>query len=252
VKASEVHPYLERIAYSGSAAPTIVTLRAIHRAHMLTVPFENLDIARGRKIVVDPAASLRKIVQERRGGFCYELNGAFAALLSALGFKVTLLSARVARENGGFGPEFDHLVLRVDLDEPWLADVGFGDCFVEPLRLQPGLEQKQDGRKFRIIQEQDHLTLESWRPDGSWHREYAFTLQPRQLEEFARMCHYHQTSPESPFARKSVCSRATPHGRITIADMKLIVTKNSQREERVLSSKEEWSKLLQEQFGIVL
>lgn len=247
-----VTAYLERIGYSGPVAPTAATLRAIHRAHMFAVPFENLDIGRGRKIVVDPEASVRKIVQERRGGFCYELNGAFATLLEALGLKVTLLSARAAREKGGFGPEFDHLTLRVDLDEPWLADVGFGDSFVEPLRLVLGLEQKQDGREFRIIQELDDLTLESSQADGSWKKEYAFTLRPRKLEEFAGMCQYHQTSPESSFTRKSVCSLATPDGRITIADMKLIVTKNSAREERVISSKEEWSKLLREQFGVVL
>ena len=81
------------------------------------------------------AAFCRKIVNEKRGGFCYELNGAFAALLRALRFRVTLLSGRVARQDGSYGPEFDHLTLRVDLEEPWLADVGFGDCFLEPLRL---------------------------------------------------------------------------------------------------------------------
>ena len=248
----DVAAYLERIAYSGSIAPTADTLRALHRAHMLAVPFENLDIARGRKLVVDPEASLCKIVGERRGGFCYELNGAFAALLNALGFRVTLLSARVAREQGGFGPEFDHLTLRVDLEEPWLADVGFGDSFVEPLRLQPGVEQEQQGRRFRIVEDTDHLTMESLRADVAWHKEYAFTLRPRQLEEFEGMCHYHQTSPESSFTRKSVCSRATPDGRITIADMKLIITKNGQREERLLSSDEEWKRLLQEHFGVVL
>jgi arylamine N-acetyltransferase len=110
---------------------------------MLAVPFENLDISLGRKIICDESRFLHKIVNERRGGFCYEMNGAFAELLRALGFKVTLLSARVSGGDGSEGPEFDHLALRVDLDQPWLADVGFGDSFVEPLLLEPGLEQAQ-------------------------------------------------------------------------------------------------------------
>jgi N-hydroxyarylamine O-acetyltransferase len=247
-----VTAYLDRINYSGPAAPTTETLRAIHRAHMLVVPFENLDIARGRRIVLDPANSVHKIVEERRGGFCYELNGAFATLLQALGFRVTLLSARAGRDQGGFGPEFDHLALQVDLDDSWLADVGFGDSFVEPLRLVPGLEQEQDGRKFRIIQKDDDFIVQSWRERESWHNEYAFALRPRQLEDFAGMCHYHQTSPESPFTRKSVCSRATPEGRITLADMKLIVTRNGSREERRLESEDERQGILREQFGVVL
>src|ERR1017187_10297680 len=125
--------YLERIGYSGSTEPSAETLRALQRAHMLAVPFENLDIHLGRPIVCDEDRFLHKIINERRGGFCYELNGAFAALLRALGFKVTLLSARVAGSDGSASPEFDHLTLRVDLDEPWLADVGFGDSFIEPL-----------------------------------------------------------------------------------------------------------------------
>ena len=105
--------YLERIDYRGPTAPAAGTLRALHRAHMFAVPFENLDIHLGRTILCDVDRFLEKIVNRRRGGFCYELNGAFAALLTALGFEVTLLSARVARPDASFGPEFDHLALRV-------------------------------------------------------------------------------------------------------------------------------------------
>jgi arylamine N-acetyltransferase len=116
----DITSYLGRIGYLGSVSPTEEALCAIHRAHMLSVPFENLDIARSRRLVVEPKSNVRKIVELRRGGFCYELNGAFASLLQALGFKVTLLSARVGRAAGGFGPEFDHLTLQVDLEEPCL------------------------------------------------------------------------------------------------------------------------------------
>jgi|SRR5581483_2518153 len=131
----DIEAYLKRIGYSGAAEPTLDTLRRLHLAHLQTIPFENLDISRGRKIVIDQDAFVHKIVEERRGGFCYELNGAFAALLSALGFHVTLLSGRVRKSDGSDGFEFDHLTLRVDLEEPWVADVGFGDCFLEPLPL---------------------------------------------------------------------------------------------------------------------
>src|SRR5207248_7901536 len=141
---------LPPIAYAAHNPTTAASLRHIHRAHLLAVPFENLDIPLKRKIVCEEESFLRKIVERRRGGFCYQMNGAFAALLRALGFQVTLLSARVDREDGSAGPEFDHLALKVDLEEPWLADVGFGDSFVEPLRLQTGVEQPQGGRKFRI------------------------------------------------------------------------------------------------------
>jgi N-hydroxyarylamine O-acetyltransferase len=216
------------------------------------VPFENLDIPLGRKIVCDETAFVRKIVEQRRGGFCYELNGAFAALLRELGFKVTLLSARVPREDGSESPEFDHLTLRVDLEEPWLADVGFGDCFLDPLRLKVGLEQPQDGRAFRIVEENGLLHVERTEPDGTWKREYSFTLIPRRLQDFAPMCHYHQTSPESPFTRKRICTRATPDGRITLSNQRLIITNNGLRSERVLDSQGEWCDALLENFGVVL
>jgi N-hydroxyarylamine O-acetyltransferase len=220
----EVSSYLARIGYLGNTEPTGETLRALHRAHMIAVPFENLDISLGRKITPDEDAILKKIVEQRRGGFCYELNGAFAALLRALGFQVTLLSARVARADGGEGPEFDHLALRVDLPQPWLADVGFGESFVEPLRLEAGAEQQDSAGVFRVLQYEGRWHVQKAEPEDSWKPQYSFSLRRRRLNEFAGMCHYHQTSPESSFTQKRICSRATPEGRITVSDMKLIVT----------------------------
>jgi N-hydroxyarylamine O-acetyltransferase len=245
-----VPAYLRRINYAGSTAPTAETLREIHRAHLFAVPFENLDIHLGRKIVCDEDAFLHKIVSERRGGFCYELNGAFAALLRALGFQVTLLSARVARSDGA-SPEFDHLTLRVDLDVPWLVDVGFGDSFLEPLRLEATVEQPQIGRIYRVQEIEGVFGLEVMAAD-KWKREYSFTLQSRQISEFAEMCDYHQTSPESHFTRKRICSRPTPEGRITLSDRTLIETRNGVRLERVLSGEDEWLAKLHELFGVTL
>lgn len=247
----DVPGYLRRIGYEGATGASAETLRGLHRAHLLTVPFENLDIALKRKIVVDPEGTVRKIVERQRGGFCYELNGAFAALLAALGFRVTLLSARVARDDGSFGREFDHLTLRVDLEEPWLADVGFGDCFLEPLRLFDRGEQEQIGRVFRVSDFEAGLLLEE-KIGAIWKKHYRFTLQPRRIEEFAEMCHFHQTSPESHFTRNSVCSRATPDGRITVTDSRLVITRNGQKEEHPVTDWQERDRILEEQFGIVL
>ncbi|MGC2181784.1 MAG: arylamine N-acetyltransferase [Terriglobales bacterium] len=249
---SVISGYMQRIGYTGPREPTAATLRSLHRAHMFSVPFENLDISLGRKIICEEESFLRKIIEQRRGGFCYELNGAFAALLRELGFKVTMLSARVPRDDGSSSPEFDHMALRVDLEEPWLVDVGFGDLFNAPLQLESGHEQEQDGRRFRIVEQDGSLQLDRTEPDGSWKGQYSFTLVPRRLDEFAPMCHYHQTSPESPFTRKRVCSLATPDGRITVSDRRLIITRNNEKQERPLNSEDEWQSALQEYFGVVL
>jgi len=248
----DVLAYFDRIGHRGPSPPSLDTLQELHHGHMLAVPFENLDIALARPIVCDEEAILRKIVTRRRGGFCYELNGAFAALLRGLGFKVTLLSARVPREDGSDGPEFDHLALRVDLDEPWLADVGFGDSFLQPLKLQMGIEQPQGRRKFRIIEQHKSLQMEMAEAGGSWKRQYSFSLVPRQLGEFAQMCHYHQTSPESPFTQSNLCSRATGDGRITLAGQRLIITRDGEKEESLLASDRDWHEALKKYFQVVL
>jgi N-hydroxyarylamine O-acetyltransferase len=264
----DVEAYLRRMNYRGALAPTAATLCDLHRAHLLTVPFENLDIHLGRPILLAQAVLFDKIVMRRRGGFCYELNGLFAALLRALGFEVTLLSAGVARAGGGFGPEFDHLTLLVEsqlsvvsgqsgqtADEvhgmQWLADVGFGDCFRAPLRLVAGLEQEQDGRAYRLDRDGDHLILMQ-RDGAGWAPQYRFTLQPRQYAEYADMCHYHQTSPDSSFTRKRVCTLATPDGRVTLSERELIITRGGARTEQVLPDEAAFHTALHEHFGIDL
>ena len=139
-----IDAYLKRINYDGSTDPTLETLRGLHRAHLLTVPFENLDIHAGRRIDVDRERIYAKIVgEEKRGGFCYELNGLFSWLLEALGYDVTLLSARVRHMDGTYGAEFDHLTVRIDLDEAWLADVGFGEGFRSRCTLWRGLSRRK-------------------------------------------------------------------------------------------------------------
>src|SRR5215472_11082362 len=197
--------YLARIGFAGPVDPSAESLRLLHRAHLRNVPFENLDISLGRTIVCDEDRFLDKIVNRRRGGFCYELNGAFAWLLRALGFSVTLLSARVSREDGTASAEFDHLALRVDLDEPWLADVGFGDSFLEPLRLNPEIEQEQYGQRFRIAQVEDVMIVRR-RVGDFWKGQYQFKATPHNLNDFAERCDFQQTSPESHFTQQRICT----------------------------------------------
>lgn len=241
--------YLARIGYDGPRTPDAVVLRGLHRAHMLAVPFENLDIGAGRPIVLDVQRFFEKIVTRRRGGFCYELNGLFASLLSSLEFRVSLLSARVY-SGAAPGPEFDHMALLVDCGERWLADVGFGDSFVEPLRLDSTGIQAQAGQDYRIGEDGGRRRVLRRAEDGTWTTSYDFTLQPRTLGEFALMCHWQQTSPESHFTQKRVCSLATPEGRITLTDTHLIVTARGERHERPLAGDAEFAAALKETFGI--
>lgn len=247
----DIEAYLKRINYRGSLEPTAATLRDLHRAHMFAVPFENLDIPAGREIILEEEKVYSKVVDRRRGGFCYELNGAFAMLLRALGYDLDMLSAGVVKAEGGFGPPFDHMALLVRLEERWLADVGFGDSFCEPLLLDEEGEQKQECGAYRITREGEHLTLEQ-RDGELWNPQYRFTLQPYNLADYSEMCRYHQTSPESPFTQRRTCSLATVDGRITLSNMRLISTTRGERQERELTDEQEYAATLSERFGVVL
>jgi N-hydroxyarylamine O-acetyltransferase len=175
----------------------------------------------------------------------------FSELLRALGFRVQLYSARAANNSGGYGPEFDHMLVSVGLEERWLADVGFGDSFLEPLRLDATGEQVDNGRPYTVERDGERRVLLRIE-DGVWKPKFVFSEQPRELSEFAGMCHYHQTSPESHFTRSRVCTRATPQGRITLADLRLIITTHEGRQERLLESEDEYRAALREYFGIEL
>ncbi|HEY0174017.1 MAG TPA: arylamine N-acetyltransferase [Pyrinomonadaceae bacterium] len=249
----DVSAYLERIGYRGPVEPTAETLRRLHVAHLLAVPFENLSIHAGEPVVLEDAALFEKVVARRRGGFCYELNGLFAALLSALGFEVEMLSAGVMNRSGQFGPDFDHMALLVKLEERRLADVGFGDSFVEPLLLDERGEQRQGARSYRIEEDGDRLTLFQKEAGGDWVAQYRFGLTPRVYADYAEMCHFQQTSPESHFTRGRVCTRLTHEGgRVTLSELRLIETDAGGRRERELSGEEEYAGALREHFGVVM
>src|SRR5215207_7387111 len=209
-----IEAYLKRINYSGSLEPTPETLRALQVAHLQTVPFENLSIHAGEPIVLAEDALFTKIVEDRRGGFCYEANGLFAGLLRGLGFEVAMLAAGVANPQAEFGPIFDHMTLMVTLEERWLVDVGFGDSFLEPLLLDARIDQVQGTRAFRIVADNTHLILNRRNPGGDWEPQYRFTLKPYTFADYDEMCRFHQTSPESHFMKGRICSRVTEDGRV--------------------------------------
>lgn len=227
--------YLRRIDAARPASPGADALRSLHLSHLRSVPFENLSIHLGEEIVLAEQPLLDKIVGARRGGFCYELNGAFAALLGALGYDVELLAAR------GFGPEglgipYDHLALRVRLPgATWLADVGFGRHSHYPLRLDSRAEQPDPGGVFRVEETPDG-DLDVLR-DGSV--QYRLEQRPRTLTDFEAGCWWHRTSPRSPFVRSLICSRLTETGRVTLSGRTLVTTgPDGTRDSRELTGSE--------------
>ena len=248
----DVNAYLERIHYRGALLPTIESLRDLQLSHLLSVPFENLSIHANEPILLEIARLFDKVVIRRRGGFCYELNGLFASLLDQLGFSVTMLSAGVARPDGGFGPDFDHMALMVSIEARWLVDVGFGDSFRQPLLIDSRDVQEQGERSYQIAEQGDYLLLKERDRGGEWKDQHRFTLQTYDLADYEGMCHYHQTSPESTFTQRRVCSIARPQGRVTLSDMRLIETAGGERRERVLTDEEEYAAVLEREFGVIM
>jgi N-hydroxyarylamine O-acetyltransferase len=244
--------YLERIQCAGPVSPNLETLQRLHRQHLLHVPFENLDIHLGRPLSLDVSDLFDKIVRRRRGGFCYELNTLFAALLEELGYRVDRLSARVRGDDGQLGPEFDHMVLLVHLDSRWLVDVGFGNSFVDPVNLDQEETHVESDVEYRLRSEDDVLALQQRTPPRDWATQYTFNTIPRDTSEFVPMCRFHETSPQSPFPQKRVCTKATPWGRITLSDLRWIETASSHRDERALNSEAEFEEILRDRFGIDL
>ena len=246
--------YLRRIGYSGPIKPDAQTLRGLHLAHMFSVPFENLDIGLGRPIRLSEEALWEKIVVQRRGGFCYELNGLFAWLLTQLDFDVTYLNARVYNRQGQLGIDFDHLALLVQIPHQsgrWLVDVGFGDSFNEPLDFEERNEQVQGLRSYRLEEVPDGFVTWQKNYDGTWERHYHFDLLPHKFpEEYEAACLYHQTSSKSSFTRGSIISRATPEGRVSLEDGRLILTRNGQRTECKIENKGEHDRYLKEYFDV--
>src|SRR5688500_8264092 len=228
-----VEKYLSRIGLDRiGAVADIYNLKLLQRQHLVNVPFENLDIHWRRPIRLDTGAFYRKIVDENRGGFCYELNGLFNELLRDRGYETRILSARVADRNGVYGPEYDHLAILVLIGEmQYLADVGFGAFTAEPLELALGKEQEDAAGMFVVREYRDDYLEVARKENGVWQGEYIFRPLGRALPEFGPMCEYQQTSPDSHFTEGKLCSVMTIEGRKTLTDEKFIVTSGGERTE---------------------
>ena len=246
--------YLQHIGFAGIPKPDLLTLQQLHRGHMLKVPFENLSIIYHQGIHLEEEALFSKIVEHNRGGFCYELNRLFALLLKDIGFNVQFISGEIRARDGSFGAPFDHMALMVELNQPYLVDVGFGDSFLTPLKISTTEQQPQSTGTFHLEQEGETYYLERRNGDNRSHAKtlYRFTLQAREPSEFDGMCHYHSTSPQSHFTQRLVCSRPTENGRVTISENKLIITEDHQRHESTLHSEQERREALMRYFGIDL
>ncbi|MER7344542.1 arylamine N-acetyltransferase [Streptomyces aurantiacus] len=242
--------YLRRIGVERPAAPTASALRELHLAHVRSVPFENLSIHLGEEVDLTEQDLLAKVVDRRRGGFCYELNGAFAALLAALGFEVTLLQARVYGDDGLPGIPYDHLALRVRTEDGGdrLADIGFGTHSHLPLDLSERGEQGDPGGTFRIADAPggDLDVFKDGKP------QYVIDQRPRALEDFVSGAWYHRTSPKSHFTQSLVCSLVTETGRVTLGGNKLTVTTGGERDVTELATDTEVLAAYETHFGISL
>lgn len=243
-----VDAYLARIGAERPARPDHDALAELQGRHLDAVPFENLGIHLGEPVVLDVERLVQKIVRRRRGGFCYELNGAFAALLRVLGFPVTLMQARVHGAEGSLGPPYDHLALRVDLEEPYLVDVGFGAFARRPLRFACREEQVDPAGRFLLVDAQ--LGDVDVVMDGT--PAYLVDPRPRELADFTATCWWHQTSPASHFVVSLTCSLPTPTGRVTLSGDRLIRTEDGRRTETRLGSEAEVLAAYERFFGIRL
>jgi len=242
---------LDRIGYRGDIGPTLDTLRGIHQAFMLTVLFENLDIHLGRKLSLSPDRIYDKIVTKKRGGFCYECNILFYEILSRLGFRVEYLSARMV-QGRSIGAEYDHMALNVHLEHDYLADVGNGQSFREPLPMDGEAGSTPESLTYRIGPHGNNLALYYRKPDTDWRPRFLFSLIPRDRAEFSGMCRHRQTSPESIFFRHRIVTMALPKGRATMTGMRLTVTHGVEKETRMVTTDTEYDDILKHTFGIII
>ncbi|MFI6514972.1 arylamine N-acetyltransferase [Spirillospora sp. NPDC050679] len=207
----DLDAYLARIGYDGDRAPTAAALFALQRAHVTTVPFENLEIILGRPIPLDLPSLRRKLVDRRRGGYCYEHTLLFAAALERLGFGVTGMHGRVSMGADALRPA-THALLRVtagDDDRVWLCDVGFGAGPLEPIELRPGAKVDQEGWQFHLERsEREVWTLHQLGAEG-WIDRHSFTVNPQYTVDYVVGNHYVSTSPKSPFTARPYAQRFT-------------------------------------------
>lgn len=256
----DLDAYFARTGYRGPRTPTLDTLHALVHAHVHAIPFENLDVLLERPIQLDPESIQAKLVDARRGGYCFEQNGLLLEVLSQLGFEARPLSARVRigkpREHI---PARTHLCVRVELPrgelgDSWLVDVGFGGMsLTSALRL--GVEGPQDTphETRRLVREGGRVFHQALLA-GEWADLYELTLEEMPLIDRIVANHYTSTHPDSHFRHSILVARALPDGeRLTILNKELTRRRRGGvPEKQPIATHDELIHILREQFGLVL
>lgn len=249
----DIEKYLKRINYSGELQPTYDTISKLHKLHLFSVPFENLDIHYKKPIELKIEKLYKKIIVDNRGGFCYELNGLFYELLKFLGYDVKRISARVHVKNDEYGPEYDHMALIVKIkDEEYLADVGFGEFILEPLHLRFDSYQDDIRGRFIIKHHHDEYASVNKIENGIIKPVYIFKNSNQELSVFTNMCHYHQTNPNSHFTKNRLISIYTEKGRISISGNTLKIKELDSVVEKQLNNESDFENELWNNFKIKL
>ena len=252
----DLDAYFRRIAYDGPRTPTLETLTAIHRLHPAAIAFESLDPLLGRPVRLDPASLEAKLVHGRRGGYCFEQNGLLLQILTALGYSVTPLAARVRWMLADDAPPtaLSHMLLRVDLpDGPYLADVGFGgQSLTEPLRLQSGPAQQTPHGVYRLVEAAGAQDLQFRLPDR-WATMYRFTQEPRVAMDYEVSNWFTSTHPASRFVNNLIAARVDGARRLSLFNAELTVFQpDGSAERRVLAGPGEGYEILTRQFGLAV
>lgn len=247
----KIEPYLRRIGWNGPVKANLESLRHLQEQHLLHVPFENLDVIRAVWIPLDVETYYNKIVRNDRGGFCYELNGLFNWLLQNLGFTSRLASATVRRPDGGWTMTGSHACLIVDLEQPYLVDVGFGDSVRVPLPLS-GEERKDVSGVYRLKKVGDKdFDLQKSQGNAGWKTLYRLHTSRRTLSDFKEACRFNQTSSESHFTARPLVSLAAPEGRLTLSGNKLTITGLNEKR-KITIDDQKMAAVLKQYFGIRL
>jgi N-hydroxyarylamine O-acetyltransferase len=248
----DLDAYLARIGYAGDRAPTLATLHALSAAHVQAIPFENLDVLLGRAIDLDPAAVDRKLIHDRRGGYCFEQNTLFLRVLETLGFHARPISARVRwGRPRDYTPARTHVFVRVELDgASWLADVGVGGMsLTAPLRLDTEAEQATPHEPRRIIREDGRLFHQA-RLGETWADVCEFTLEEMPPIDRELGNWYTSAHPGSHFKSRLTVARALPDGRISILNRELTIRRGGIAETQTIASPAALLAVLDEHFGL--
>ena len=244
-----IDSYFHRINWHGPTAPDLETLRKLHLKHATHIPFENLDIQLGKSISLDLEALERKMIQHNRGGYCFEQNTLFQAVLMDIGFDVIACEARVRMGRSIMAPR-THMLLIVTLKEGrYLADVGFGgDGLLLPVPMD-GREQTHFLWKYRIVEEDSMLVLQILRQEG-WMDLYAFIPQGREPIDFEVANWFTSTYPESRFVQTLTVQKPTPEARFILRNKMFVIDRGSQPETMEIKTREELIHILDHNFGL--